>query len=77
MIYLSTLFMSTLITVALIAVLKRYAAVLGIVDTPNNRKVHDCPIPKVGGLGMAVGVFLPIFLWLPVDHFLKDRKSVV
>jgi len=72
MVYLSTLFLSTFVTVSMITLFKRYASVLHIVDVPNDRKVHEQPIPKIGGLGMTFGVFLPIVIWLPSDNLLKS-----
>ena len=30
-----------------------------IADMPNKRKVHTDPVPRIGGIAMAFGVFLP------------------
>lgn len=37
---------------------------LGLVDTPNERKVHDGAIPLVGGIGIFVGVFFASILFI-------------
>lgn len=63
MIFLSTLLISLLVTIALIPLLRRGALRLQLVDLPNERKVHTQPIPRVGGLAMAVGALLPVLIW--------------
>lgn len=63
MIFLSTLLISVLVTIALIPFLRRTALRLHLVDVPNERKVHQQPIPRVGGLAMALGALLPIIFW--------------
>jgi len=60
MIFLSTLLLSLLITIALIPFCSRMAMRLKALDLPNERKVHCTPIPRSGGLAMAVGVFVPL-----------------
>ncbi|MDR1478097.1 MAG: undecaprenyl/decaprenyl-phosphate alpha-N-acetylglucosaminyl 1-phosphate transferase [Planctomycetaceae bacterium] len=37
-------------------VVKRRAAVFGLLDVPGERKIHDEPIPTSGGLGIFAGV---------------------
>jgi UDP-GlcNAc:undecaprenyl-phosphate GlcNAc-1-phosphate transferase len=69
MLFLSTLLMALFITVSLIPVLKSVAIRYKAVDLPAARKVHLKPIPKVGGLAMAVGVLAPVLLWAPLDGF--------
>ena len=55
------LFLST----ALVPVAIRYAGVLGLVDQPDgDRKIHVDPIPRCGGLAIAVAVFVPTLFWL-------------
>ena len=58
------------ITMALIPPLVRVAARLHVLDDPASRKVHTQPIPRVGGIAMAVGSLLPLCLWLPMDRTL-------
>src|SRR5215469_15177410 len=50
------------ITAALIPLLSRWAAPLGLTDAPGPRKVHSVPVPRVGGLAMAIGMLVPILL---------------
>ena len=55
-------FVALSITAALIPILERWAAVIGLTDPPGPRKVHAVPVPRVGGLAMAVGVLVPTVL---------------
>lgn len=48
-----------------ISLMMRLAPVVGMIDTPDPRKVHTIPIPRVGGLGIVIGAILPILIWLP------------
>jgi UDP-GlcNAc:undecaprenyl-phosphate GlcNAc-1-phosphate transferase len=43
-----------------------------ILDIPNDRKIHSVPIPRIGGIAMGLGAFLPIILWAPIDQFVKS-----
>jgi UDP-GlcNAc:undecaprenyl-phosphate GlcNAc-1-phosphate transferase len=58
------------VTMALIPPLVRLAARLQVFDDPASRKVHSRPMPRVGGIAMAVGALLPLCLWLPMDRTL-------
>jgi UDP-GlcNAc:undecaprenyl-phosphate GlcNAc-1-phosphate transferase len=62
-IYLSTLLMSLFVTMALVPVFIRVAIRIRMVDVPNDRKVHTAPIPRCGGVAIAVGACLPIVVW--------------
>ena len=71
MTYLTTLLLSVFITVSLIPMLIRFAARYQLVDVPDQRKVHTSPVPRVGGVAMALGVFIPIVLWALADGFVR------
>ncbi len=62
------LILATAVTVALIPLLEKRAVALQVVDQPGGRKVHDHPVPRVGGIAMAVGAALPILIWLPLGR---------
>lgn len=47
------------VTAALIPPLVRWAPTIGLTDAPGPRKVHSIPVPRVGGLAMAIGLLLP------------------
>ncbi|MCP3875141.1 MAG: undecaprenyl/decaprenyl-phosphate alpha-N-acetylglucosaminyl 1-phosphate transferase, partial [Desulfobacteraceae bacterium] len=64
--------LSLFLTIALVPVFKRLAFRMHIVDIPNERKVHVTPMPKTGGISIAIGAFVPILIWLPKDHFVSS-----
>lgn len=47
------------LTASLLPLLMRLAPVMGLYDAPGPRKVHASPMPRVGGIAMAVGMLLP------------------
>jgi UDP-GlcNAc:undecaprenyl-phosphate/decaprenyl-phosphate GlcNAc-1-phosphate transferase len=47
------------IAAALIPPLARWAPLIGLTDAPGPRKVHSTPVPRVGGIAMAVGILVP------------------
>ena len=58
------------ITMVLIPILRAAAERAGCgVDFPNPRKVHGTPIPKVGGLAMALGALVPVLFVADVSRF--------
>ena len=71
MLYLSTILLSLFITVSLIPFMTRLAARFQMVDFPNPRKVHICPVPRIGGTAMAIGASVPLILWAPANDFIR------
>lgn len=69
--FLSTLFLSLLLTVAMIPVLSKLAVRWHLLDVPDTRKVHQMPVPRCGGIAMAVGAFVPILYWYADSHFIR------
>ena len=69
MFFLSTILLSVFITVSLIPIMIKLAEKYHMVDFPNPRKVHTIPIPRIGGLAMAIGAAVPIILWTARDDF--------
>jgi UDP-GlcNAc:undecaprenyl-phosphate/decaprenyl-phosphate GlcNAc-1-phosphate transferase len=72
MILFPTLILSLFITIALVPVLKVFALRYKAVDMPNSRKVHDNPVPRIGGLAMALGAVIPIMIWSPGNRFVDS-----
>ena len=68
MIVFSILLLSMFITIALIPILRRYAVRMSCIDEPCERKVHISPVPKVGGIAMAVGALAPVVLSAGADR---------
>jgi len=50
------------VTAALIPLLSHWAPAIGLTDAPGPRKVHSTPVPRVGGLAMAAGLFIATLL---------------
>ena len=70
MIYISSLLISLFITISLIPLFRKAAIRLHALDFPSSRKVHVHPVPRCGGLPMAIGTLGPILFWLHGDRFL-------
>ncbi|KAF0189243.1 MAG: glycosyl transferase family [Desulfobulbaceae bacterium] len=70
MAFLSTLFVSLVLTIAMIPVLSRLAVRWHMLDVPDERKVHETPVPRCGGVAMAVGAFIPILYWYSDNPFI-------
>ena len=46
----------------------RFARILGVVDEPGEtRRVHVRPVPRLGGIALLLGIFVPALAFLPVD----------
>lgn len=57
MLLLATILPSWLVSVIVVAFVRRTAERLNLLDKPGARKVHSTPIPLGGGLGIWAGVF--------------------
>ncbi|MEW6267129.1 MAG: MraY family glycosyltransferase [Thermodesulfobacteriota bacterium] len=71
MVYFTTLLISMFITIALIPLFMGLAQKYQVMDIPDQRKVHAAPIPRCGGLAMAVGALVPAFIWAPLNDFIQ------
>jgi len=56
------------ISMVLIPIMARFAPRLGLIDSPNDRKIHDVPIPRVGGIGIVVGALVTILFLVAMDN---------
>ena len=59
------------VAMAWLPLLARLAAKWGVIDQPGGRKVHSAPIPRIGGLAMAMGVFVAAVI--AIDLQVQDR----
>jgi UDP-GlcNAc:undecaprenyl-phosphate GlcNAc-1-phosphate transferase len=60
---------SMAICMAIIPVMMRLAPAIGMVDKPGKRKVHKAAIPRSGGVGIVIGLLVPLITWLDLDRF--------
>lgn len=60
-------FISSLILVYL---MRKVAIFLNIVDMPNNRKIHEEPVPLLGGIGMYGAFLLGYMLFAPKNNLM-------
>ena len=56
------------ISMVLIPPLMRSAQRYALVDVPTERKIHDSPTPRIGGLAMVCGAVTPILLWVEASQ---------
>jgi UDP-GlcNAc:undecaprenyl-phosphate/decaprenyl-phosphate GlcNAc-1-phosphate transferase len=56
------------ITTACTPALLRWAPRVGLTDRPGTRKVHETPVPRVGGIAMAAGILIPTLLSTPMSR---------
>jgi UDP-GlcNAc:undecaprenyl-phosphate GlcNAc-1-phosphate transferase len=62
--YMAVYFGTVLVTMFLVPVISRLAKRYRLVDAPGPRKVHQIPVPRIGGIALVVStlaVVLPIF----------------
>lgn len=72
MLYLLAFMVAMSISMALIPLMIRVAPAIGMIDLPDARKVHEMPIPRVGGVGIVIGALIPILLWSPDAQWLNS-----
>lgn len=62
------LLIAAVITFALTPVAMRAAWRLGVVDRPGGRRIHDRPIPLLGGIAILLGIVVAVLPNLDVDR---------
>lgn len=78
--YLVAFLISTMASFALTPAVRHWANSRGVVDAgEEERKVHNRPIPRVGGVAIAVAFFLPVFGLFFLDNgvsaaYLRDSS---
>ncbi|MBI1195097.1 MAG: undecaprenyl/decaprenyl-phosphate alpha-N-acetylglucosaminyl 1-phosphate transferase [Gammaproteobacteria bacterium] len=68
MIYFFVALTALAISMVMISPLIHYGRRLALIDIPDERKVHLHAVPRVGGIAIALGTFLPLLLWLPMSQ---------
>ncbi len=60
-----------------LGIIRRYAQSWGLVDIPNERKVHSNIMPKGGGIGIILAVIISYLVcWLYTNYYPDDFKQV-
>ena len=67
--YLLMAITSMAICMAIIPVMMRVAPHIGMIDAPDGRKVHTETIPRSGGVGIVIGIVIPLLVWLNSSVF--------
>ncbi|MFM9124028.1 MAG: glycosyltransferase family 4 protein [Actinomycetota bacterium] len=62
------LVIAVVVTAALTPVMMRVAWRLGVVDRPGGRRIHDRPIPLLGGVAILLGIVAAVLPNLDVDE---------
>lgn len=69
MIYL-TMLICFISSILITPVVKKLAFVIGATDKPNQRKVHQKIMPRLGGLAIYISFVIGVFIFHPVSPFL-------
>jgi UDP-GlcNAc:undecaprenyl-phosphate GlcNAc-1-phosphate transferase len=56
----ATFILAVLVTAALTPLVRRLALRVGAVDSPGGRKVHARQVPRLGGVAIVIGFFVPL-----------------
>ncbi|MCW8831674.1 MAG: undecaprenyl/decaprenyl-phosphate alpha-N-acetylglucosaminyl 1-phosphate transferase, partial [Gammaproteobacteria bacterium] len=70
--YLLAAIISMAISMVITPLMIRWAPTFGMMDQPDQRKVHESPIPRVGGIGIVIGLLSPLFIWLDFTPFISS-----
>src|ERR1700720_318715 len=68
MLFVMPFLLAMVVTMAWRPVFGRVATKWRIFDHPGERKVHAMPIPRIGGVAMAIGVLVAAIIVIPLDH---------
>lgn len=66
-----------LVTRAAIPVLSKKSPWLGLIDKPNNRKIHSKPIPVIGGIAITIGVLFSFLLSETIQSLIQQHFIVL
>src|ERR1700733_2870720 len=73
--------LAMVVTMAWLPVFGRVAAKWPVVGHPGERKVHAVPIPRIGGVAMAIGVLVAAIVVVPLEpadrYFLAAAGVIV
>src|ERR1700692_2043306 len=75
MLFVMPFLLAMVVTIAWLPVFGRVAGKWRIVDQPGHRKVHSVPIPRIGGVAMAIGVLVAAIIVVPLES--PDRYFLI
>jgi UDP-GlcNAc:undecaprenyl-phosphate GlcNAc-1-phosphate transferase len=75
MLFVMPFLLAMVITMAWMPVFGRFAAKWRIIDHPGARKMHSAPIPRIGGVAMAIGVLAAALIVVPLEA--ADRYFLI
>src|ERR1700733_7976613 len=75
MLFIAPFLLAMVVTIAWLPIFGRVAAKWRVVDQPGERKVHALPIPRIGGVAMAIGVLVPAIIVVPLQA--ADRYFLI
>ena len=64
-------FVAAAIVFAVTPTVGNIARRVGAMDEPNERKIHEDPVPRLGGLAIYFGFIIPALLFLPLTNEMK------
>jgi UDP-GlcNAc:undecaprenyl-phosphate GlcNAc-1-phosphate transferase len=60
--------LALLVVVLLTPAVGRMAGILGVVDSPGGRRLNRQPVPRLGGIALFFGIFIPALAFLNLGH---------
>lgn len=67
-----TLLVAGVVSLLLTPVVKNFSFKVGAVDVPkDDRRMHDHPIPRLGGLAIFLGFLVAVLLFIPLDRAMQ------
>jgi UDP-GlcNAc:undecaprenyl-phosphate GlcNAc-1-phosphate transferase len=75
MLYVMPFLVAMVVTMAWLPIFRQFANKWRIVDHPGERKVHSTPIPRIGGVAMAIGVLVAAVIVIPLEP--ADRYFLI
>lgn len=70
-----TFFFCLIFSITVTPLIKNVAVKLGVIDRPNNRKVHEKMTPRLGGLAIFISFMLGILAALPSSPLIQPILS--
>jgi len=63
--------LAAIIVLLITPTVTNFARRIGAMDQPDHRKIHENPVPRLGGLAIFTGFIIPALLFLPLTSAMK------